>query len=365
MSLTATLLDRGWSWFGRPILFRSDAETAHEFGMKRFAELAASPAGRLLFGSLTASREAAPTVETLGLSFPSPIGLAAGFDKNAKYLGPLASLGFGFVEIGTVTPRPQEGNAKPRLFRLPADRAIVNRMGFNNDGADAVAERLKSRPEGIVVGANLGRNKTTPNENAADDYCSVLGTLYELADYFVVNVSSPNTEGLRDLQARDELRKLLSAVLGKRNEVAGDEPPKPLLVKLAPDLSDDQRVDAVDLAIELGLDGLVATNTTISRDGLRSSAGDVEATGAGGLSGAPLTQRSRDFVRAAAEQVAGRMPIIGVGGIMSPHDAAAMLAAGATLVQTYTGFVYGGPGFAAQINEALSAGLPEPVPVTT
>jgi dihydroorotate dehydrogenase len=289
-----------------------------------------------------------------GLRFRSPLGLAAGLDKNAEALAAWATLGFGFVEVGTVTPRPQAGNPKPRLFRLPTDNALVNRMGFNNGGLKPMANHLAEFkagriPSGFRVGVNIGKNKDTSNDAAHEDYLQCLLGLHPWADYFVVNVSSPNTPGLRQLQDREPLLKLLS-LLQDANQSQPN--PKPLLLKIAPDLSDVQLDDVVSVALSAHLSGLVATNTTISRDGLSTSAAQVEAIGAGGLSGAPLGHRSREVV-AYLHQAAPQVPIVGVGGIMSGSDALAMRAAGATLLQTYSGFVYRGPSLLREIYQHL------------
>ena len=281
--------------------------------------------------------EPALAVRALGLDFPSPVGLAAGFDKDAAHVDALAALGFGFVEIGTVTAQGQDGNPRPRMFRLPADRALINRMGFNNGGALAAAARLaRRRDPGVVVGINIGKTKLAAD--AAADYRASAAALAPVADYLVINVSSPNTPGLRDLQAVEQLEPIIAAAregMGERMV--------PLLVKIAPDLADDD-VDAVaDLALRVGLDGLIATNTTISREGLATPAGAVAAIGAGGLSGAPLADRSLAVLRRLRERVGADFTIISVGGVENASDAWARLTAGATLVQAYTAFIYGGP----------------------
>ena len=278
-------------------------------------------------------------VHALGLTFPHPIGLAAGFDKNATAYEALAALGFGFVEVGTVTAQPQPGNPKPRLFRLPADRALINRMGFNNSGAALVATHLTAK-RSVPIGVNIGKTKVVSEEHAVSDYVASTRLLGPLADYFVVNVSSPNTPGLRNLQAVELLRPLLVAV---QAELAGVSPKRPLLVKIAPDLNDAD-IDAIaDLALELSLDGIIATNTTISRSGLRSPTERVVACGAGGLSGAVLKTRSLEVLKRLHARVGKRLVLVSVGGIETAEDAWARLCAGASLVQLYTGFVYGGP----------------------
>jgi dihydroorotate dehydrogenase len=278
-------------------------------------------------------------VHALGLRFPHPIGLAAGFDKNATAYEALTALGFGFVEVGTVTAQPQPGNPKPRLFRLPTDRALINRMGFNNLGAAVVATHL-TRKRSVPIGVNIGKTKVVPEDHAASDYVASTRLLGPLADYFVVNVSSPNTPGLRNLQAVELLRPLLTAV---KAELAILSPRRPLLVKIAPDLSDAD-IDAIaDLALELSLDGIIATNTTISRSGLSSAAELVEACGAGGLSGAILKARSLEVLQRLHGRVGKRLTLVSVGGIETAEDVWARLCAGASLVQLYTGFIYGGP----------------------
>jgi dihydroorotate dehydrogenase len=289
-------------------------------------------------------------VRALGLDLPSPLGLAAGFDKDAGHVDALTALGFGFVEVGTVTAQPQAGNPRPRMFRLPADRALVNRMGFNNGGAAAAARRLSApRDPGTVVGVNIGKTKVA--DDAAADYRASAFALAPLADYLVINVSSPNTPGLRDLQAVDQLRELIDAVRAAMGE-AGVR--VPLLVKIAPDLADED-VDAIaDLALATGLDGLVATNTTIARDGLRSGPDAVAAAGVGGLSGAPLADRSLAVLRRLRARVGDDLVLVSVGGVGTPEDAWARLQAGATLVQAYTGFVYGGPLWPRRMHRGLS-----------
>ncbi len=336
----------------RALLFLLPAETAHRvtFGALRLA-LAPAPARAAVRRAL-APRDPALEVHALGLTFPSPVGLAAGFDKDAAGVRQLAALGFGFVEIGTVTPLPQPGNPKPRLFRLARDRALVNRLGFNNRGAHAARRRLErargAGPGRCVVGANVGRNKATPDEDAADDYVAAATALAPAADYLVVNVSSPNTPGLRDLQAVARLRPLLEAV---RAAVPG----KPLLVKIAPDLADED-VDAVaDLALDLGLDGIIATNTTIARANLATPHAHLEAIGAGGLSGRPLAERSLNTLARLRCRVGDRLVLVAAGGIEDADDAWARIEAGASLVQVYTGFVYGGPTTPARIARGLAA----------
>ena len=337
------------------VLTRTDAETAHRAAFRaiRLAEPALRRAG-------ARSRHRATPVEAMGLTFPGVLGLAAGFDKNAEGVDALAALGFSFVEVGTVTGEPQPGNDRPRLFRLPADRAVVNRMGFNNDGAEVVARRLAARRAGqhsdVVLGINIGKTKVVPEGEAVRDYTKSARLLAPYADYLVVNVSSPNTPGLRDLQAVEKLRPLLVAVGATADAVA--ERHVPLLVKIAPDLADKDVLAVADLALELGLDGVVATNTTVSREGLASDPRVVEGLGAGGLSGAPLTHRADQVVALLRDRVGADLTIIGVGGIGTVEDAQRRLEAGATLLQAYTGFVYGGPRWPARLQRGLAHNAP-------
>ncbi len=325
----------------RPLLYLLPAEAAHDFAFACLRWLAAVPGLLALVRRALHRGDGASSVRALGLDFPNPIGLAAGFDKDAVGYEALGALGFGFVEVGTLTGEPQLGNPMPRLFRLPRDHALVNRMGFNNHGsADAVA-RLE-HPHETIVGVNIGKTKVVLDEEAIGDYVASAKRLGPLADYLVVNVSSPNTPGLRDLQATEKLRPLLGAVREALNEVS---PARrvPLLVKIAPDLADED-VDAVaDLALNLGLDGIIATNTTIRRDGLRSDASDVERCGAGGLSGPPVHERSLEVLKRLRARVGDRLVLISVGGIETAEQAWERIQAGATLVQIYTAFIYEGP----------------------
>ena len=325
----------------RPLLYLLPAEAAHHFAFGCLRLLAAIPGVLALMRRTFHQREDAAHIRALGLDFPNPIGLAAGFDKDAIGYEALGAMGFGFIEVGTLTGQPQPGNPKPRLFRLPKDRALVNRMGFNNRGsADAVA-RLR-RPHETIVGVNIGKTKLVSEDEAVADYVTSAKRVGPHADYVVVNVSSPNTPGLRNLQATEKLRPLLGAVREELNEVS---PARrvPLLVKIAPDLADED-VDAVaDLATDLGLDGIIATNTTVSRDGLASNADDVERCGAGGLSGPPVRERSLEVLRRLRAKVGDELVLISVGGIETADHAWERLEAGATLVQLYTAFVYEGP----------------------
>jgi dihydroorotate dehydrogenase len=343
----------------RMVLRRLPAETAHQAGLRlirAFGLVAAVPGAARWLRRWLGPRDPVLRVRALGLDFPGPLGLAAGFDKDARGTAGLGALGFGFVEVGTVTARPQPGNDRPRMFRLPADRALVNRMGFNNSGAAAAAARLRRRRghggAGTIVGVNIGKTRAVPQEQAAADYAASARAVAGVADYVVVNVSSPNTPGLRDLQAADRLRPVLMAVREALDGACGRR--VPLLVKIAPDLADAD-IDAVaDLAVGLGLDGIIATNTTVSREGLVSSPGEVAAAGAGGLSGPPLRDRALAVLRRLRARAGDRLVLIAAGGIETPEDAWERLRAGATLVQAYTGFVYGGPLWPRRIHTGLA-----------
>lgn len=335
-----------WEKILRPLAFGLDAERAHELGIKALGSGLAAP---------FYTNESDPIIacERFGLRFASPLGLAAGFDKNGVVVEPMARLGFGFIEVGTVTARPQPGNPRPRLFRLPEDKGLINRLGFNNDGAAAVAARLAAFQTELPVGVNVGRNKDVPNTHAVANYLEAFETLYGVGDYIAINVSSPNTPGLRDLQEEGALGELLAA-LQDRNRSRDN---KPLLLKISPDLNDAELEAVVATAQRHQMSGVIATNTTISRDGLRSEG--VEQMGDGGLSGAPLRRRATEVVRRIHSLTAGKLPIIGVGGIFTAVDAFEKIAAGAALIQAYTGFVYGGPRFAAGINSGLARILRE------
>jgi dihydroorotate dehydrogenase len=337
--------------FIRPLFFLVDAERIHHFAFRVLQVKGKIPGFKFLLRLLFVYRHPSLHRQILGLHFENPVGLAAGFDKDAKLVDELACFSFGFIEIGTLTPQPQPGNDKPRLFRLPTDMALINRMGFNNEGVVAAAERLKKRKSKIIVGGNIGKNKLTPNENAFDDYAKCFETLYPYVDYFVVNVSSPNTPGLRELQEKEPLRKLLSYVKSLSNTKPLH---KPVLLKIAPDLSESQLEDIVEILRETKTDGVIATNTTISREGLTTDKTIVGKIGNGGLSGKPLTTRSNEVIRYLRQQLGKEYPIIGVGGIMSPADAVEKIKAGADLIQIYTGFIYEGPGFVKQINKLLA-----------
>ncbi|GAO45001.1 quinone-dependent dihydroorotate dehydrogenase [Flavihumibacter petaseus] len=346
----------------RNLLFRFPTEPVHYFSMNSLQAACRVPGIRKQI-----ARQFQPkgnlAREVFGLTFSNPVGLGAGFDKNARWLTELEALGFGSIEIGTVTPRPQSGNDKPRLFRLPKDQALINRMGFNNEGVKVIAERLRrwnvTRPdpmpgrEKLIVGGNIGKNKVTPNEDAWKDYETCFRELFEVVDYFVVNVSSPNTPGLRELQEKDALHKILSHL-----QTINHQQPKakPLLLKIAPDLTSQQVDDVIALAFDCALDGLVAANTTIDRSGLRTPSATIENIGAGGLSGAPLRSRSTDLVRYITEKSGGRIPIIASGGIFTADDAREKLAAGASLVQVWTGFIYEGPAVVKNICDGMQPG---------
>jgi dihydroorotate dehydrogenase len=335
----------------KPLLFNLDAERAHHLVFDNLRRAARVPGTKALLRGLYQFQHPSLEREVFGLKFPNPVGLAAGFDKNAALTDELATLGFGFVEIGTVTPRPQPGNPTPRLFRLPQDEALINRMGFNNEGALAVAARLaRRRNRQLLIGGNIGKNKDTPNEHAAADYEACFEALADVVDYFVVNVSSPNTPNLRQLQEKKPLIDLLQRVQARNLSRAT---PRPLLLKIAPDLTDTQLDDILEIARETQLSGLVATNTTISRADLRTETGHVAGLGAGGLSGRPLRARATEVIRYLHRRSDGALPIIGAGGIHSAADAQEKLAAGAVLVQLYTGFIYEGPALVRKINQQL------------
>ncbi|MEP2934989.1 MAG: quinone-dependent dihydroorotate dehydrogenase [Gilvibacter sp.] len=333
----------------RPLLFLFDPEKVHHFSFKSIAFMNRLGLGGL-FKSCYQVNNSALEREVFGLRFKNPVGLAAGFDKDAKLYNELANFGFGFIEIGTVTPKPQEGNPKKRLFRLLSDSAIVNRMGFNNKGVEEAVKNLKKRKTQIIIGGNIGKNKVTPNEQATDDYVKCFEALFDYVDYFVVNVSSPNTPNLRALQDKEPLTALLSTLVTLNNK---KDSPKPILLKIAPDLTDGQLQDIIDIVAATKIDGVIATNTTISRDDLSTSQADLEAIGNGGVSGKPLSGRSTEVIKFLHDKSKGAFPIIGVGGIHSAQDALDKLDAGASLVQLYTGFIYEGPALIKRINKAI------------
>lgn len=335
----------------RPILFRLPPETAHELALR---SLAFSPSLTKLLSSKPAEQSALGKLKRFGLTFRNPIGLAAGFDKDGVALESLAALGFGFIEAGTVTYHPQPGNKRPRLFRIPEDQGLINRAGFNNDGAAAFAERVAQHKPDCVLGVSIGKSKVVPLEEAVDDYLRSFEIVYPVADYIAVNVSSPNTPQLRDLQRPDQLTSLLKALQQRNRELSADrQRPVPLLVKVSPDLNRDELEQIVDVAHNCDVAGLIATNTTISRDGLRTPTEKLKGYGEGGVSGLPLRERSTTMIAMLYNQTRGSMPLIGVGGIFTAADAWEKICAGASLVQLYTGFIYQGPGIAREINEGL------------
>ena len=332
----------------RPIFFKFDPEKIHHFTFSMLQFYRKIGLGAIL-GRVYKVKDEKLERELFGLKFPNPVGLAAGFDKDAKLYRELSNLGFGFVEIGTVTPKPQVGNEKPRLFRLQKDSAVINRMGFNNGGVEEAVERLKQNPKGnrrVLIGGNIGKNKTTPNEDAVNDYLFCFEALFDCVDYFVVNVSSPNTPNLRELQEKKPLTDLLQAL---QNKNIAKEKRKPILLKIAPDLSNEQLLDIIDIVSATKIDGVIATNTTISRDGLSSK----NKSEMGGLSGKPLAKRATQVTKFLSSKSNQAFPIIGVGGIHSAEDALEKLDAGASLVQLYTGFIYEGPNLIKKINKAI------------
>src|SRR5690554_1413793 len=330
--------------FIRPIFFKFDPEKIHHFTFSMLQFYQKIGLGAIL-GKLYKVKDARLERELFGLKFPNPVGLAAGFDKDAKLYKELSNLGFGFIEIGTITPKAQPGNPKKRLFRLKEDSGIINRMGFNNDGVENAVKRLKNN-KNVLIGGNIGKNKLTTNENAIDDYLICFEKLFPVVDYFVVNVSSPNTPNLRELQDKNPLMNLLHNL---QNKNLLHTKPKPILLKIAPDLSDDQLMDIIEIVQITKIAGVIATNTTISRDDLISK----NQKESGGLSGKPLTKRSTEVIRFLSEKSNRSFPIIGVGGIHSPEDAIEKLEAGASLVQIYTGFIYEGPSLVKKINRAV------------
>jgi dihydroorotate dehydrogenase len=335
----------------RPLLFKLDPETVHHLTLQLVRLAGILPPARWLMQAMFSAPE--KPLEVFGLKFKNPVGLAAGYDKDGVAMRGLAALGFSHLEIGTVTPRPQPGNPKPRIFRLVEDQAVINRMGFPGEGASKVEQRLLSslhRPRSTVIGLNLGKNKDTPLEEAANDYVLLIRTFSALADYLAINISSPNTVGLRRLQGRDMLENLLGALAKERQMIAlGGGGYAPILVKLAPDLSDDELDDAINVILHTGMDGVIATNTTLGREGLRSR----YQSETGGLSGGPLRLRSEAVLRQVLKRLDGRIPVVSAGGIMSPEDARRRLDMGAALVQVYTGLVYAGPGLVQKILRAV------------
>ncbi len=357
----------------RPLLFSLSPERAHRLTFALLEVAKHIPGAFALVGGKQPSASAA--VEVMGLKFPGPVGLAAGMDKDACHVDALSRIGFGHVEVGTLTPVAQPGNDRPRLFRLKADHALINRMGFNNGGVQAAVHRLRKRAPGIIVGGNIGKNKVTPNEQAIDDYVKCFGALHDVVDYFTVNVSSPNTPGLRALQEKGPLLEILKELKRRADERAVSDdrplvnggppdhrspapnhhPPKPILLKIAPDLTNEQLDDIVAVVKESGIAGVIATNTTISREGLKMPKAELEAIGAGGLSGAPVRARSTEVVRYLRERLPRPVVIIGVGGIDSAEAAMEKLDAGADLLQVYTGLIYEGPALLKGINAAFAS----------
>jgi len=335
-------------WF----FFRFDPEKIHYFTFKLIRFWLAVPLVKPIWKKIYAPTNELLKTEVAGIVFPNPVGLAAGFDKNALLVNQLAACGFGFIEIGTVTPLPQDGNPKPRLFRLVEDEAIINRMGFNNDGVEVIVERLKKLKPECIIGGNIGKNKITPNENATSDYLIAYNALEPHVDYFVVNVSSPNTPNLRELQDKEPLLELLNTIMHRKEELNST---KPVFLKIAPDLTNSQLDDIIEIVAETGIAGVIATNTTIDRSGLKTAKDRIETIGAGGVSGKPVARRSTEVIRYLADHSGKSFPIIGVGGIHSAEDALEKLEAGACLIQLYTGFIYEGPSIAKRINKAILA----------
>ncbi len=334
----------------RPLLFLLRPETVHHLVVALIKFFFAIPFVKPLVRAIYTTGDVKLHREVFGLTFENPVGLAAGFDKNATFYRQFAAFGFSFVEVGTATPVGQPGNPRPRSFRLPADKALINRMGFNNHGARTIAERLGKGRTNMIVGGNIGKNTTTPNESAVEDYADAFLALYDYVDYFVVNVSCPNISDLSHLQDRDQLSGIFSRLSSIR---AGMVRKKPILVKISPDLNWEQIDDVLELVDEFNMDGIVATNTTITRARLSTDSENIEKIGRGGLSGKPIRERSTEIIRYISEKTGGKLPIIGVGGILSADDALEKLRAGASLVQVYTGFVYEGPGLVKRINEAI------------
>ncbi len=342
----------------RKLLFLFPTEDVHHFSMKNLKIACSIPLAKKLIQKQFQYNHTLLQQNVFGLQFKNPVGLGAGFDKNALYLNELEALGFGFVEIGTITPKPQQGNDKPRLFRLPKDNALINRMGFNNDGVDVIKKRLERwqiqslerKTKNLIVGGNIGKNKATPNEDAWKDYEICFKELFDCVDYFVVNVSSPNTPGLRELQEKDSLQKILMQL---QNINHGYAKQKPLLLKIAPDLNNSQLDDIINLAIEIKLNGLVVTNTTVTRNDLSTSKKEIEEMGAGGLSGKPLRHMSTEVLRYIIKNSDNKIPVIASGGIFTARDAFEKLDAGASLLQIWTGFIYEGPSIIKKINKQL------------
>ncbi len=334
----------------RPLVFKLDPEKAHYLTFDLMKLALGNPFGRFMSKSILEYKHPKLKKQLFGLTFENPVGLAAGLDKDAKVFNELGALGFGFIEIGTLTPKPQPGNDKPRLFRLPNDKAIINRMGFNNEGVDAAVIRLKNRKTKAIIGGNIGKNKVTANEDAIKDYEYCFNALFDVVDYFVVNVSSPNTPNLRELQDKEPLTHLLNHL---QNINHSKPRRKPILLKIAPDLTNSQLDDIIDIVASTKIDGIVATNTTIAREPLTYPKAEIEAIGMGGLSGKPLSKRSTEVIAYLKTKSNNAFPVIGVGGIHSPEDAIEKIKAGADLIQLYTGFIYEGPALIKNINKEL------------
>ncbi len=335
----------------RPLLFLIPPETIHHLLVSVLKFVFRIPGFRWIIGKIYVVEHEKLETGFLGMIFRNPVGLAAGFDKNAEVFNELYSFGFSFIEVGTITPKGQPGNPRPRSFRIPADKGLINRMGFNNRGADAAASNLgRERPKELILGANMGKNTLTPNQQAAADYEAVYRAVHDHVDYFVVNVSCPNISDLHVLQDQEHLESILGRIQEVRGEMGSS---KPILLKISPDLNDRQLDETIEVVSRLGLDGIVATNTTLRRDGLRTGPEKIRSIGEGGMSGAPITERSLEIVRYIVRKTGGRIPVIGVGGIMGVQDALNMLDAGAALIQIYTGFIYEGPGLVKKINRAV------------
>ena len=335
----------------RPLLFSFDPEWVHYFTLNALKLLNKIPLSGWLFREIYTYQDSSLEKELFGIKFKNPVGLAAGFDKNGKYIKEMSNLGFGFIEIGTITPKPQPGNPKKRLFRVQNDLAIINRLGINNDGSVMCAERLKKNNSDVVIGGNIGKNSTTSNENADTDYIQNFETLHQYVDYFVLNVSCPNVSNFTKLQDVEFLKKLVPQ-LKKINSTKPKK--KPILIKISPDLNRNQLDETIDLIQSENLDGIIATNTTTSRENLKTNKSKIEKIGNGGLSGEPLKNKSTEVIRYISKKTNGNLPIIGVGGIMNPKDALDKIEAGADLIQLYTGFIYEGPSIVKEINQYLS-----------
>jgi dihydroorotate dehydrogenase len=336
----------------RPFLFLFSAETAHHMVLGALRLTGLLPGFKSVLRRTFQVDDLTLIRDVAGMRFPNPIGLAAGLDKNALVYEELGALGFGFVEIGTVTPKPQEGNPKPRLFRLTKDHALINRMGFNNDGVDSIRKRLEKKNRKIIIGGNIGKNKNTPNDRAAEDYLKCFHELFDVVDYFVINISSPNTPGLRDLQEKEPLISLLKSVQAENHK---NHNPRPVFLKIAPDLTSGQADDIIDIVLDTKLSGLIISNTTISREGLSTSQQQLDKIGSGGLSGRPLFAKSTELLKYIANRSAKKFVLIASGGIHSEEEALEKINAGADLIQLYTGFIYEGPGLIKRINKALAA----------